>query len=209
VKGLFRKIGYSEHVATLLALVCTEPPRLPVTIDAQAIWVALGERMLPQGACTSPATTNLVCRRLDRRLAGLAKRFGYSYTRYADGLTFSGDGHAGVELLLRGTRSNLKADGFAEHPQKTRIMRSGRRYEVTGDVVNAKTSIAREEARELRAILHNAGKHGLASQNRAAHPNFEAHLRGRVGWVHMLDPEKGKKLRAALDRALQVGNVPQ
>ena len=203
VKGLFEKIGYSEQVAIILALICTEPPRLPVEVDGRKLWVALGERMVPQGACTSPAITNLVCRRLDRRLAGLAKRRGYSYTRYADDLTFSGDGHDGVALLFRGVRSIIKDEGFREHPTKTRVMRPGRRQEVTGVVVNAKTGVNRDEVRVLRAILHNAAKHGLASQNRAGHPNFEAHVRGRVAYVSMVDPSKREKLREALTRALE------
>jgi RNA-directed DNA polymerase len=202
VKGLFEKFGYSEHVATVLALICTEPPRLPVELDGKKLWVALGERMLPQGACTSPAVTNLVCRGLDRRLAGLAKRRGYVYTRYADDLTFSGDGGDGVLLLLRGVRSILKEEGFREHPTKTHVMRSGRRQEVTGVVVNAKTGIARGEVRTLRALLHNAARHGLASQNRGGHPNFEAYVRGRVSYVAMVDPTKGAALREALARAL-------
>lgn len=45
--------------------------------------------VLPQGAPTSPIITNMICDTLDRRLAGLAKRFGLHYTRYADDITFS------------------------------------------------------------------------------------------------------------------------
>jgi hypothetical protein len=82
-------------------------------------------------------------------------------------------------------------------------MRRGRRQEVTGVTVNAKTGVSRVEVRELRAILHNAAKHGLASQNRDDHPNFAAYLRGRVAFVTMVDPTKGPALRAALARALQ------
>lgn len=202
VKGLFEKVGYSEHVATLLALVCTEPPRIPVEVDGKKLYVALGERMLPQGACTSPAITNLVCRRLDRRLAGVGKKWGFTYTRYADDLTFSGEGKEGVALLLRAVRSVLADEGFAEHPKKTRIMRRGRRQEVTGVTVNQKLGIGRREVRELRAILHNAQKHGLESQNREGHPNFEAHLRGRIAFVAMVDPTTAPPLRAALERAI-------
>ncbi len=201
VKGLFHKIGYSESVAACLALLCTEPPRVPVELDGKAYSVAIGARIVPQGACTSPAVTNLVCRRLDRRLAGLGQKLGFTYTRYADDLTLStNDGHIGS--LLRTIRKILADEGLTENTKKTHIMRRGRRQEVTGVTVNDKPTVARAEVRELRAILHNAARHGLASQNRAQHPNFGAYLRGRVAFVTMVDPSKAPALRAALDRAL-------
>ncbi|MGB1277168.1 MAG: reverse transcriptase family protein, partial [Nannocystaceae bacterium] len=73
VKGVFRKAGYREQVATLLALLCTEAPREIVEHDGEKYFVALGPRCLPQGAPTSPALTNTLCLRLDRRLSGLAR----------------------------------------------------------------------------------------------------------------------------------------
>ena len=57
VKGLFRKLGYGEHVATLLALLCTEPPRVPVELDGKTYHVALGRgcsRKAPAPARPSP-----------------------------------------------------------------------------------------------------------------------------------------------------------
>src|SRR5207247_6023375 len=122
----------SEHVATVLGLLCTEPPRVAAEVDGKVYHVALGERVLPQGACTSPAITNALCRRLDRRLAGLAKRHGFTYTRYADDLTFSGDNGRAVGRLLRSVRSILEAEGFTEDPRKTKGMRRAGRQEVTG-----------------------------------------------------------------------------
>lgn len=203
-KGLFGKMGYSEHVATVLALLCTEPPRVLVELDDKRTHVALGERVLPQGACTSPALTNLLCRRLDKRLAGLARRHGLAYTRYADDLTFSGDS-LDESALLGSVRRVVEAEGFRVHPDKTRVMRKGRRQEVTGVVVNARPSIAREDWRQLRAILHNAAKQGLQSQNRDQRPEFAAHLAGRVAWVRMVDPRRGAQLGLLLQRALARG----
>jgi RNA-directed DNA polymerase len=206
VKGLFHALGYGEHVATLLGLLCTEPPRVAVELDGKTYHVALGSRVLPQGACTSPAITNALCRRLDRRLDGLARRHGFTYTRYADDLTFSGDAPRAVGRLLRSIRSIVGDEGLTEHPRKTRVMRRGGRQEVTGLTVNDRPSVSREELRTLRAILHNAARLGLESQNREGRPDFAAHLRGRVEYACMVDPGRAPQLRAALDRAIGGGS---
>jgi retron-type reverse transcriptase len=190
-------------VATVLALLCTEPTRAKAELAGKVYHVALGERFLPQGACTSPAITNLLCRRLDKRLSGLAQKAGFAYTRYADDLTFSGDDVKEVGRLLRAVRNVLQTEGFTEHEKKTRVMRSGRRQEVTGLVVNTRPAVPRDEVRQLRAILHNAARSGLEAQNRDEVPSFEAHLRGRVAYVSMIDKARGEKLRAMLERAIE------
>jgi len=55
VKGIFRKAGYREQVATLLALLCPESPRAVVEHAGKTYYVALGPPCLPQVAPTSPA----------------------------------------------------------------------------------------------------------------------------------------------------------
>lgn len=50
--------------------------------------VSLGNS-LPQGACTSPMTSNLVMSRLDQRILKYCRTFDVQYTRYADDLLFS------------------------------------------------------------------------------------------------------------------------
>ena len=52
--------------------------------------MATGQAALPQAPCTSPALSNQIARRLDRRLSGMSAKLGLVYTRYADDLTFSG-----------------------------------------------------------------------------------------------------------------------
>jgi retron-type reverse transcriptase len=205
VKGLFQKVGYSEAVSSVLALLCTEPPRVEAELDGKKLYVALGDRVLPQGACTSPAITNVLCRRLDRRLTGLARSLGFTYTRYADDLTFSGDDVEQTKILLSRARGVLDDEGLVLNGDKTRVMRPGRRQEVTGVVVNAKTSVARAEVKKLRAILHNCAKTGLAEQNRENHPDFAAYLAGKVAWVKMVDPRRGAQLGLLLQRALARG----
>ncbi|MFO0960671.1 MAG: reverse transcriptase family protein [Isosphaeraceae bacterium] len=202
VQGLFRMLGYSGQVATLLALLTTEPPRLLARLDNRPLAIEMGQRVLPQGACTSPAITNAICRRLDRRLAGLAQRHHFYYTRYADDLTFSGSNPRASGRLLRSVRSILQEEGLVEHPRKTKLMRRGRRQEVTGLTVNDRPKVARAELRRLRAILHNAAVHGLESQNREERPDFASYLRGKVAFACMADPTRAETWKVALQAAL-------
>jgi hypothetical protein len=197
VRHLYRRLGYSGAVATLLALLCTECPRKKVVYDGKTYFVATGRRGLPQGACTSPALSNQVGRRLDRRLAGLSAKLGLDYTRYADDLTFSGATDK-VGYLLARVRHIAGDEGFAVNAKKTRVKRPNARQTVTGLVVNANPGVPRDVLRRLRAILHRAKTDGLATQNRGGEPNFRAWLEGMIAYVAMSRPAVGAKLRAAL-----------
>ncbi|MFO0617486.1 MAG: reverse transcriptase family protein [Polyangiaceae bacterium] len=201
VRGLFQSMGYSPAVSTLLALLTTEPPRVRAELDGKVHWVAAGERGLPQGACTSPALSNLAARKLDKRLSGLARKLGLAYTRYADDLTFSGpsDRQSMAGWLIARVRHIVKEEGFTINEAKGRVQRKKARREVTGIVVNDKPGVPREEVRALRAILHGAKSTGLDAQNRDGRANFREHVRGRIAYVSMVDPDKGAKLRAAFD----------
>ena len=201
VRGVFQKLGYSPAVATIFALLCTESPRIPATFEGRRYWVATGPRALPQGACTSPALSNQVSKKLDRRLLGMSRKHGLTYTRYADDLTFSApEGKRGeIGMLMARVRHILQEEGFTLHPDKGRVQRSGGRQTVTGIVVNDKLGLDRKHLRRLRAILHAAKKTGLAAQNREGLPNFEAYLRGHIAYLHMVDPKKAAPLLAALD----------
>jgi len=70
---------------------------------------------------------------------------------------------------------------------------------VTGDIVNRRAGVRRRDVRRLRAILHNAKKYGLASQNRAQEPHFATRIRGQIAFVQMINPDQGRRLMAALD----------
>lgn len=199
VKGLFRALGYGEDVAVVFALFCTEPPRIAAVVNDKPYYVALSDRCLPQGACTSPALTNLICRRLDRRLCGMAHSYGFTFTRYADDLTFSGDQTECLSSLLSGVRKVITDEGFTENTAKTQIMRAGRRQEVTGLNVNTKVAVSRSERRSLRAILHNCKVHGPESQCQGALESFAAHICGKVAFITMADPTSREAWMTALD----------
>ncbi|HEX9046197.1 MAG TPA: reverse transcriptase domain-containing protein [Verrucomicrobiae bacterium] len=199
VKGIFQELGYSPAVATILGLLCTECPRRIVEYAGKKYFVATGPRGLPQGACTSPALSNLLARRLDSRLSGLAKKLGFAYTRYADDLTFSGNGEAAAKVayLLARVRHIAANESLVVNEKKTRVQRPGRRQTVTGIVVNKRPNVPRKVTKRLRAILHHARKDGLAAQNREQRDNFKNWLDGMIAYVQMVNPEKGSRLRQA------------
>lgn len=201
VKGVFQQLGYSPAAATVLALLCTECPRSRVTYENRDLWVAVGRRGLPQGACTSPALSNLVARGLDSRIAGMARKHGWSYTRYADDLTFSADGEATAKIgwLLARMRHIVAAENFTVNEKKTRVQRPNSQQTVTGIVVNQHPNIPRDVVRRLRAILHHAKTEGLAAQNRENHPYFDGWVVGMIAYVKMVNPARGAQLRAAYD----------
>ena len=200
VRGVFKRLGYSPAVATVLALLCTEAPRRKVEYDGHTYFVAVGERALPQGACTSPALSNQVARRLDKRLRSRSQKAGWTYTRYADDLSFSAPAQRPAAAQLQAmVRHVAQEEGLAVNPQKGRVLVRGGRQQVTGIVVNQKTSVPRAQVKRLRAILHQAKKTGLAAQNREQHPDFTAWLKGMIAYVTMVDSAKGHKLKAAFD----------
>ncbi len=202
VKGLLRKAGLSEQVATVLALLSTEPPRDPMVHRGKTVHVASGPRALPQGAPTSPAITNTLCRRMDRRLSGLARKLGMKYTRYADDLTFSWkksdtESRAPIGVLFRSVNTIVRNEGFRIHHKKTSVMRRGVRQSVTGLVVNhapgaAAARVPREVVRKLRAAIKNRelGRPGKGEETLAQ-------LKGLAAFVYMADPDRG---RIFLDR---------
>jgi len=197
VKGIFQELGFSPAVATILALLCTECPRRKVEYGGRLFHVATGPRGLPQGACTSPALSNLLARRLDARLNGLANKLGFTYTRYADDLTFSGSHESAAKTgyLLARVRHIVADENLTMNEAKTRVQRPNSRQTVTGIVVNKHPNVSRRTTKRLRAILHQAGKNGLAAQNRHNRDNFVDWLGGMIAYVQMVNPVKGRRLR--------------
>lgn len=198
VWGVFRSLGYSRASATLFALLCTEPQVTTVSMDGQQWHVATGPRLLPQGAPTSPALTNVLCRRLDKRLAAFARNRGLQYTRYADDLTFSSKQPLALHAagILSVVRHILREEGFQVHPDKTRVLRRGRQQEVTGVVVNDKASIDRKTLKRFRAVLFQIERDGPQGKRWGNSDDVIAAVEGYANFVMMVDPEKGRALKA-------------
>jgi hypothetical protein len=213
VYGVLRTAGYPEAVAHVLTGLTTNvvaaaawaqipPPRGAPLRHAHAL---LGRRLaaphLPQGAPTSPLLANLCAFSLDRRMAGLAAAFGATYTRYADDLVLSGPRRlVGQAPRLRAAVGAIvAAEGLRLNAGKSQVMTRAGRQRVTGVVVNERLNVPREDYDRLKATLHNALRHGPASQNREGVADFRGHLLGRIAWVAALNPARGARLRAMFD----------
>ena len=199
VRGLFVALGYSYPVASTLALLCTECEREVRRKGGRRAYCAIGPRRLVQGAPTSPAIANLVSWRLDRRLAGLARKQGFAYTRYADDLTFSGDGLDAALRLLSAATHIVNSEGWLINPAKTRLYRRSSRQVVTGLVVNDRVGTPRRLRRRVRAILHNADRTGLQAQNREGRRDFRRYVAGLLSFIHAARPEQATRLKRKLD----------
>jgi retron-type reverse transcriptase len=197
VKGLFRTFGYSEAAATIFGLLCTQATTEQVGLDGRTYFVATGARHLPQGAPTSPAITNILCRRLDRRLLTAAEDLGFTYTRYADDMTFSASGDSLRNLggVIDRVKSIVKHEGFTVHPDKTRVLRRSRQQDVTGVVVNSKLNVSRRELKRFRAALYQIEKDGPVGKQWGRSPDVIASLQGYANFVYMVNPEKGAELQ--------------
>ncbi len=190
VVGVFEYYGYSPEVASRLAALCTHRA---VLADGRVAWPGV----LPQGAPTSPALANVVCRRLDARLTQLARKVSARYTRYADDLTFSFPAEPEVPLgrFFWWVDQICQAEGFTENTRKRRVLRRHMQQRVTGIVVNDGLTVPRAARRELRALLCRCRKEGLSAvAETLGRPRLAAELAGYAAYVRMVQPELGERL---------------
>ena len=197
-----------EELAFLLASICTHP----FEIDGEI------KTVLPQGAPTSPTITNILCVKLDKRLNGLAKRFGITYSRYADDITFSSQTNVfNKEDFLEELHRIIKDQKLEMNPSKTRLQQKGYKQEVTGLIVNNKVNVNSRYIKQLRNWLYLWEKYGYVKAEQKFNqyynsdkghtkngiPVFENVLMGKLQYLKMV---KGKndstyvKLKVRYDR---------
>ncbi|MBL7827975.1 MAG: RNA-directed DNA polymerase, partial [Saprospiraceae bacterium] len=115
IRELFLQLPFKfpEDTAQVLAKVCTFQNRLPI------------------GAPTSPVISNFVCFELDHRLDKMARDYDWTYTRYADDITFSGPRkftNDSVEMI----RKEIEDQEFILNTEKTSHHRIQDEPEVCG-----------------------------------------------------------------------------
>jgi hypothetical protein len=207
IQAVFRSVGYPSGVSRVLAGLCTHQSsaHLAGRRFRKLPWETrelLTTPHLPQGAPTSPALANLCAWHLDARLQGLARRLGLHYTRYADDLAFSGTINrryvfSVVQPLIGAIALE---EGFRLNHRKTCVSTAAQRQSFCGITVNRCPNLARSDYDRLKATLFNCVVHGPASQNRKQRHAFRQYLQGRVSHASFLNPGRGKKLQALMER---------
>lgn len=159
--------------------------------------------VLPQGAPTSPILTNIICRQMDRRLLGLAKRFRLSYSRYADDITFStnmsGIFEQGSDFMVELRRIIEEDQKFRINEEKTRVQSKKYRQEVTGLVVNSKVNVTKRYVKQIRMWLYLWEHYGYEKasncfqrdynriKGQARHgTNLENVIKGKLNYMKMI-----------------------
>ena len=179
VRGFFikdRDFAVSPEIATVIAQI------------------ACYQGKLPQGAPSSPIITNLITRILDYRIVKIAKKYRFTYSRYADDMTFSTNRElnsnklrASKELdnFLTELEEVIISSGFEINPKKTRLSNSMQRQEVTGLVVNKKINVKREYIKNTRAMAFQLYKDGAFEIDKK--PGTINQLTGRFAFIFQID----------------------
>lgn len=182
VFNIFYKRGYTKKVSYYLAKLVTK------------------DGCLPQGSPASPMISNIVAAHLDKRLSGLAKKYGAVYSRYADDITFSGK--SSIINMISFVKKIIEDENFIVNDNKTRYAYSYQRQEVTGLIVNKKVNISKFYLKELKKEIYFCKKYGVSSHliKTNNHKSFyKEHLYGKAYFIGMVDRKLGMKILQELD----------
>lgn len=159
-----------------------------------------GLPILPQGAPSSPIVADIVVRRLDARISKYAKLNNFSYSRYADDITFSCAKKQPWRKHAKMIMNTISSEGFIINKKKTRVSFYYQRQEVTGVTVNSKVNLSKTYIKQLRTIIHNWEKDGymMASNKFITHysnnrlnsewnqPKMENVVEGKLSYLKMI-----------------------
>jgi RNA-directed DNA polymerase len=198
---VFRSLGYPALLCFQLARICTRLPLeekpYPLSEPGQLPYRRWPQGHLPQGAPTSPMLANLAVHALDVHLSDMCKQLGWTYTRYADDLTFSRIDdvrRSSAMQLVNLVEFALKTFGLTLRHSKTSIAPPRARKVMLGVLVD------RERPRLTRSFRNNLETHLYAltspkigarahMQRRgfASRIGMQRHVAGLLAFAHQVD----------------------
>ena len=182
ISTAFPSTIYPKHIGAILTSLCCK------------------DDVLPQGAPTSPALSNIIMKRFDDILGEWCNKRNVTYTRYCDDLTFSSD--KPLQHVYQKARDMIEKWGFQVNEKKTHFITNANRQTVTGLTVNQKVSVPADYKRQLRQELYYAIKFGLADAilkgereqfiDQTGNPmvsRYYHHLKGKTSYLLQIEPE--------------------
>lgn len=220
---VFRSLGYQPLVSFELSRLCTRVSPLnrlyhskkwfrkaPLHTSKISGYASVRLGHLPQGAATSPMLANLAMREVDSLMTELAYRYGLTYTRYADDLTFSTSSNkferANAQQTINEVYGVLRRFGFIPNLAKTTVASPRSRKIVLGLQVDQDTPrLTRAFKMKMRMHLYYLEKEDVGPLKHAERRGFSAvvgmrnHLMGLAAYAAQIEPAYGKSLKTRLE----------
>lgn len=176
---VFKSIGYTNAVAFNLASICCL------------------EGVLPQGAPTSPALSNIVASHMDKRLYKLCQICGYKYTRYADDIAISGK-YISPSFISIVTRV-IEDCNFSVNKSKTRLYGEKGNKIITGiSLANNEVRVPRDYRRKLEQDVYYILKYGYdahVKRNKIRASNYLQSIMGKLNFWLFVEPQNETALK--------------
>jgi RNA-directed DNA polymerase len=194
VKHLFKSIGYSDSIAEILSVLCTDSDYKEIKINNKIAYKAISKRYIPQGAPTSPSISNALFIKIDNIVTELANMSGFTYTRYADDLTFSTSNiihNVDIRNFINRIITVVKVNGFTIQESKTKILPTKVCQNITGLIVNnGPPRVPRRTRRMIRAATDR-----LSKGKELKHNQTPEVIQGYLAYVNMTDKTFGDKYK--------------
>lgn len=155
--------------------------------------------------------SNLVSIGLDDLLSAVSAKYGLSYTRYSDDVTFSTGGQFSRKLasrLIVEVSRAFAAFGHLPHKQKIVIAPPGSQRSVLGLLVDGDKLRLRPEFK-ARVRNHVRGIEDFGISGHAEHRKFASvwglarHLGGSLSYARSIEPSFAQEMKTRLDEALE------
>lgn len=173
--------------------------------------------LLPQGCPTSPSLCNLALAHMLEKMAESGEKLNLAISQYIDDIFYSG-GHSDVRRIVDPALKEIRKAGLTPNRKKVRIGRNSCSLQVTGVVVNAKTSagrtrIHRVERKILRITAKDKHEYNATIQQRRLQAKSKQkrpitscrieQLLGEISSIISVNKQQGYRLKGKLDKKLQ------
>ncbi|MFZ4929520.1 reverse transcriptase family protein [Chryseobacterium sp. Mn2064] len=208
VYGAFKNMGYQGNLAVSLSKLCTYK-------HSSEYWNSFESRekallstyikempaILPQGCPSSPMLANIIASKMDLRFEKLAKKMNFSYSRYADDLTFSIK-DTGSLPSISFINKIISDEGFYINNEKVTYMLKGQKQYVTGLSVTNGVHTPKKYRKKIARHIYFCRKFGVEVHLKKVRKdflgyttlNFHDWLYGHICFINSIDKEHSEKL---------------